>query len=58
MGCRAHDFTVRAHPHDIAKLIEQQGRTARSIHTIIAGAASKLKRRYALVIDGAEEAGS
>ena len=44
-------FTLQVHADDVGKVIRKQGRTARAIRTIIAGVASKLHRRYTVVID-------
>lgn len=41
---------LRVHPSDLGKVIGKQGRTARSIRTILAAAGMKLKRRYTLEI--------
>ena len=48
--------TLRLHvaASDVAKLIGKQGRTARSLRTILSAASMKYKRRYALDIMGAE----
>jgi len=45
--------TLRLHvaTSDIGKVIGKQGRTARSIRTIISAAAMKLNKRYALDIE-------
>jgi hypothetical protein len=48
-----HDGTlyrVTVAPGDVGKLIGKQGRTARAMRVILAGAAMKLKHRYALDI--------
>lgn len=47
------DVTVlqlRVQPDDIGKIIGRQGRTARSLRTILGAASMKLKHRYSLDI--------
>lgn len=47
------DVTVlelRVSPDDIGKVIGKQGRTARSLRTILGAAGMKLKKRYTLEI--------
>ncbi len=41
---------VRVAPHDIGKVIGKQGRTARSLRTILGAASMKLHHRFALDI--------
>jgi uncharacterized protein len=41
---------LRVHPSDIGKVIGKQGRTARSIRTILGAAGMKLKKRFTLEI--------
>jgi uncharacterized protein len=41
---------LRVHPSDLGKVIGRQGRTARSIRTILGAAGMKLKRRFTLEI--------
>jgi predicted RNA-binding protein YlqC (UPF0109 family) len=41
---------LRVHPSDLGKVIGKQGRTARSIRTILGAAGMKLKKRYTLEI--------
>ena len=41
---------VRVGPGDLGKVIGKQGRTARSIRTILGAASMKLKKRYTLEI--------
>jgi uncharacterized protein len=41
---------LRVAPSDIGKVIGKQGRTARSLRTILAAASMKLKHRFALDI--------
>jgi uncharacterized protein len=41
---------VRVHPDDLGKVIGRQGRTAKSIRTILGAAGMKLKKRFTLEI--------
>ena len=41
---------LRVSPNDLGKVIGKQGRTARSIRTILGAAGMKLKRRFTLEI--------
>ncbi len=41
---------LRVGPNDLGKVIGKQGRTARSIRTILGAAGMKLKKRYTLEI--------
>ncbi len=41
---------LRVHASDLGKVIGKQGRTARSIRTILAAAGMKLKKRFTLEI--------
>ena len=41
---------LRVHASDLGKVIGKQGRTARSISTILAAAGMKLKKRFTLEI--------
>jgi predicted RNA-binding protein YlqC (UPF0109 family) len=41
---------LRVHPSDLGKVIGKQGRTARSIRTILGAAGMKLKKRFMLEI--------
>src|SRR5437773_12102616 len=41
---------LRVHPSDLGKVIGKQGRTARSIRTILGAAGMKLKKRFTLEI--------
>jgi len=41
---------LRVAPNDLGKVIGKQGRTARSIRTILGAAGMKLKKRYTLEI--------
>lgn len=41
---------LRVHPSDLGKVIGKQGRTARSIRTILGASGMKLKKRFTLEI--------
>jgi hypothetical protein len=41
---------LRVHPSDLGKVIGRQGRTAKSIRTILGAAGMKLKKRFTLEI--------
>jgi hypothetical protein len=41
---------LRVHPSDLGKVIGKQGRTARSIRTILNAGGMKLKKRFTLEI--------
>jgi predicted RNA-binding protein YlqC (UPF0109 family) len=41
---------LKVHPSDLGKVIGKQGRTARSIRTILGAAGMKLKKRFTLEI--------
>ena len=41
---------LKVHPSDLGKVIGKQGRTARSIRTILGAAGMKLKKRFSLEI--------
>ncbi len=43
-------FELRVHPSDLGKVIGRQGRTAKSIRTILGAAGMKLKKRLSLEI--------
>lgn len=43
-------FELRVHPEDLGKVIGRQGRTAKSIRTILGAAGMKLKKRISLEI--------
>jgi len=43
-------FELRTHPDDIGKVIGRQGRTAKSIRTILGAAGMKLRKRFTLEI--------
>lgn len=52
-GVDGHDAAVlelRVAPGDVGKVIGKQGRTARSIRTILGAAGMKLKKRFTLEI--------
>ena len=41
---------LRVHPEDLGKVIGRQGRTAKSIRTLLGAAGMKLKKRFTLEI--------
>lgn len=41
---------LRVHPSDLGKVIGKQGRTARSIRTILGAAGMKVRKRFTLEI--------
>jgi predicted RNA-binding protein YlqC (UPF0109 family) len=41
-------FSIAVHPEDTGKLIGKQGRTARSLRTILSAVGMKARRRYSL----------
>ena len=43
-------FELRVDPSDLGKVIGKQGRTVRSIRTILSAAGMKLKKRFTLEI--------
>jgi uncharacterized protein len=43
-------FELRVHPEDLGKVIGRQGRTAKSIRTLLGAAGMKLKKRFTLEI--------
>ena len=49
-GEQATILELRVAPSDLGKVIGKQGRTARSIRTILGAAGMKLKKRYTLEI--------
>ncbi len=49
-GEQATILELRVAPSDLGKVIGKQGRTARSIRTILGAAGMKLKKRYSLEI--------
>jgi predicted RNA-binding protein YlqC (UPF0109 family) len=44
-------LTIRANPLDVGKVIGNQGRTAKSLRTIMSGIGRKQGRRFTIVID-------
>ncbi|WP_446741942.1 KH domain-containing protein [Silvibacterium acidisoli] len=48
-------LNIQVAPTDTGKLIGKQGRTARSLRTILSAVGMKYKRRYALDILGQDE---
>ena len=49
---------LRVSPRDLGKVIGKQGRTARSLRTILGAASMKLKHRFALDIVEVDEVGN
>ena len=49
-GEQATVLELRVAPDDLGKVIGKQGRTARSLRTILGAAGMKLKKRYTLEI--------
>jgi predicted RNA-binding protein YlqC (UPF0109 family) len=47
-------LTIHAHPHDVGKVIGNQGRTAKSLRTIMSGIGRKMGRRFTIVIGEGE----
>jgi predicted RNA-binding protein YlqC (UPF0109 family) len=43
-------FELRVHPEDLGKVIGRQGRTAKSIRTILGAAGMKIRKRLTLEI--------
>jgi predicted RNA-binding protein YlqC (UPF0109 family) len=43
-------FELRVHPEDLGKVIGRQGRTAKSMRTILGAAGMKLRKRLTLEI--------
>ena len=43
-------FELRVHPEDLGKVIGRQGRTVKSIRTLLGAAGMKLKKRFTLEI--------
>jgi predicted RNA-binding protein YlqC (UPF0109 family) len=43
-------FELRVHPEDLGKVIGRQGRTAKSMRTILGAAGMKLRKRITLEI--------
>lgn len=58
----AHDagtvLRLRVHPTDVGKVIGKQGRTARSLRTILGAVSVKLHHRYTLEIIEEQKTGS
>jgi predicted RNA-binding protein YlqC (UPF0109 family) len=48
-------LTIHANPEDVGKVIGSQGRTAKSLRTIVSGIGRKLGRRFTIVIDEGED---
>jgi hypothetical protein len=44
-------FSIVTHPEDVGKIVGKQGRTARSLRTIVSGIGMKSRRRYAVSIE-------
>lgn len=49
-GEQGSTLELRVSPNDLGKVIGKQGRTARSIRTILGAAGMKLKKRFTLEI--------
>lgn len=49
-GEQAIVLELRVHPTDLGKVIGRQGRTAKSMRTILGAAGMKLKKRFTLEI--------
>jgi len=49
-GEQATVLELRVHPEDLGKVIGRQGRTAKSIRTILGAAGMKLHKRFTLEI--------
>ncbi|MHB8653364.1 MAG: KH domain-containing protein [Terriglobia bacterium] len=49
-GGQVTTLELRVHPSDLGKIIGRQGRTARSIRTILGASGVKLKKRFTLEI--------
>ena len=49
-GTQVTVLELRVHPTDLGKVIGRQGRTAKSIRTILGAAGMKLKKRLTLEI--------
>ena len=49
-GAQATILELRVHKDDLGKVIGRQGRTAKSIRTILGAASMKYKKRYMLEI--------
>ena len=44
-------FSILAHSEDTGKLIGKQGRTAKSLRTILSAIGMKLHRRYTVILE-------
>jgi predicted RNA-binding protein YlqC (UPF0109 family) len=44
-------FLINAHPDDVGKIIGAQGRTAKSLRTIVSGIGRKMGRKFTVVIE-------
>ena len=44
-------FLINAHPEDVGKIIGAQGRTAKSLRTIVSGIGRKQGRKFTVVIE-------
>ena len=49
-GSQVTVLELRVHPEDLGKVIGRQGRTAKSIRTLLGAASMKYKKRYMLEI--------
>ena len=49
-GPQATVVELRVHPEDLGKVIGRQGRTAKSIRTLLGAAGMKLRKRFTLEI--------
>ena len=49
-GAQATILELRVHKDDLGKVIGRQGRTAKSIRTLLGAAGMKLKKRFTLEI--------
>ena len=49
-GSQATILELRVHPEDLGKVIGRQGRTAKSIRTILGAAGMKIRKRLTLEI--------
>jgi len=49
-GAQVTVLELKVHPEDLGKVIGRQGRTAKSIRTILGAAGMKLKKRFTLEI--------
>jgi uncharacterized protein len=51
-------LVIQVHPDDVGKVIGSQGRTAKSLRTIMSGIGRKLGRRFTIVIDEGKDEGT